>query len=400
VSEPAATWKFPTVFWTANLVELFERAAYYGTFIALQVFLTQVAGFSDIAAGWIGACFAGGIYLFPLFTGAAADRLGFRPSLALAFALLAAGYALLGLVPRQGVVVFSLFLIAFGGSFVKPIITGTVSLCSDAASRARAFSLFYMIVNIGSFSGKTIAGPVRKVLGVGSVPLYSAGAALIALVIVVAAYRPAAGARSARVASRRRRAVPARDGERAAHLADPDHGGVLDPQGQMYASMPKYVLRWWARATSGGYANVNPLVVVLLVVPITQLARRLRPVTSMRRPAPDPALGARDVVLVVRARRRRVGERRAPAARDAGHDLRHRAPGSRRVLPEPALPRVRLEAGAPGSGRARDGLRLPQRVLRVVRGLRAVGVSPRCVLPRSQDALRGRPGATPGRARG
>ena len=47
----ANTWRFPSTFWVANLIELFERAAYYGVFIALAVFLTSVVGFTDVRAG-------------------------------------------------------------------------------------------------------------------------------------------------------------------------------------------------------------------------------------------------------------------------------------------------------------------------------------------------------------
>ena len=68
---------------------------------------------------------------------------------------------------------------------MKPTITGTVARSSDEHNRARAFSLFYMIVNIGSFTGKTIAKPVRTMLGLEYVPLYSSGAAFIALVCVL-----------------------------------------------------------------------------------------------------------------------------------------------------------------------------------------------------------------------
>ena len=151
------TWRFPRTFWVANLIELFERAAYYGTFIALMIYLTRVVGFSDIWAGVVGSVFACLIYLFPFFTGAAADRMGFRHALILAFVLLAIGYGGLGLFPHKVTVLTSLAFIVVGGAFVKPIITGTVAISSDATNRARAYSLFYMMVNIGAFAGKTVA---------------------------------------------------------------------------------------------------------------------------------------------------------------------------------------------------------------------------------------------------
>ena len=277
------TWRFPRAFWVANVIELFERAAYYGVFIALAVFLTSVVGFTDIQAGWVGASFAGLIYLFPLVTGAISDRIGFRPALIISFALLTAGYGLLWIAPRPIPVIFGLFLAAVGGSFVKPLITGTVTICSNDASRARAFSLFYMLVNVGSFSGKSVAGPVRKALGVGAVPLYSAGAAAIALLIGLFMYRPPENINT-RPRSVREAfvglATVLKNGRFLALILIT--AGFWLIQGQMYASMPKYVLRTVGDgAMPEWYANVNPLVVVLCVVPVTHLVRRLAPVASI-----------------------------------------------------------------------------------------------------------------------
>ena len=260
-----------------------RKRAYYGTFIALALYLTDVVGFTDVAAGWIGAGFASLIYLLPFVTGAAADRMGFRPALITAFALLALGYASLGLFPAKGAVLASLVCIAVGGAFVKPIITGTVAKSSDEHNRARAYSLFYMMVNIGSFSGKTIAKPVRVNLGLDHVPLYSAGAALIALVVVAILYWPKddgeAKPRSVAEAFKDL-ALVLRNGRFLALILIT--AGFWAIQGQLYASMPKYVIRMvGADASPEWYANVNPFIVVLCVVPITHLIRRLSPVTSI-----------------------------------------------------------------------------------------------------------------------
>ena len=56
-------------------------------------------------------------------------------------------------------------LIIIGGSFIKSVITGTVSLETTAENRATGFSIFYTIVNIGAFSGKTIVKPLRDAMG-------------------------------------------------------------------------------------------------------------------------------------------------------------------------------------------------------------------------------------------
>lgn len=281
--EASPGWRFPRAFWVANGIELFERAAYYGTFIALVLYLTDVAGFTDVEAGWIAGLFSAGIYLLPFFLGAAADRAGFRAALLAAFALLTAGYASLGMFTSKPAVLAALVAVAVGGALVKPTITGTVARLSDASNRARAYSLFYMMVNIGSFSGKTIAKPVRTELGLDHVPLYSAGAAFIALVLVALFFWPKDADRAAGSSVRETLAgigAALRHGRFLALILIT--AGFWLIQGQLYASMPKYVLRMVGNSASPEwYANVNPLVVVTLVVPVTHLARALSPVASI-----------------------------------------------------------------------------------------------------------------------
>ena len=44
MTQSGLTWRFPRMFWTGNAAELCERAAYYGTFIALRTYLIRVVG--------------------------------------------------------------------------------------------------------------------------------------------------------------------------------------------------------------------------------------------------------------------------------------------------------------------------------------------------------------------
>ncbi len=84
--------RYPRAFWTANVVELFERSAFYAVFIALTLYLTELVGFDDVQAAWIGGVFTAGLYFLPPFTGAFADKIGFRRAILLAFSLLTIGY--------------------------------------------------------------------------------------------------------------------------------------------------------------------------------------------------------------------------------------------------------------------------------------------------------------------
>lgn len=275
-------WKFPKAFWTANTVELFERAAYYAVFIAITLYLTNIVGFSDINAAWIGGIFAAGLYLLPPFTGALADKIGFRKALILAFALLTLGYFTLGAFPYKAIVPPAIVVLMFGGSFIKSIITGTVAKTSGSDTRARAFSIFYGIVNIGSFTGKTIAYPLRINLGLRSINYYAAAMTAIALCVVILYFKnvPMHG-EGKTIKEAWRGLVRTVSNVRLLALILIVAGFWIIQQ-QMYATMPKYVLR-----TVGNYAspewiaNVNPLVVMLCVLFITQMMKNVKAISSM-----------------------------------------------------------------------------------------------------------------------
>jgi len=160
-SESATGFRgFPNVFWVANSVELLERAAYYGVFIVITLYLSRILGFNDVQAAWLSGGFSAGLYFLPTFTGALADKMGFRRALLLAFALLSVGYLSLAILPlaleQNGLVEYGrtatftglreadsrwlivpiMIVIMIGGSFIKAVITGTVATTTTAANRA------------------------------------------------------------------------------------------------------------------------------------------------------------------------------------------------------------------------------------------------------------------------
>jgi dipeptide/tripeptide permease len=294
--QPASLgWRFPPAFWSANVAELFERAAFYGMFIVLGVYLTRQIGFDDVATGYLTGMFGSILYLVPPFAGIMADKIGFRRSLLLAFALLTLGYALLGvaglqseggpvfaLAARRLISVTALAVLILGGATIKPVITGTVAVCSDDARRARAFSIFYAMVNIGAFSGKSLAAPVRQHLGLEYINFYAAAIALTALVFVAITLRdvPTVGrGKTLDEALRGLLRVVANLRFMALILIV---SGFWAIQHQLYGAMPKYVLRLQGDAARPEWlANVNPFVVTLLVLPITHFVARWKAVSSI-----------------------------------------------------------------------------------------------------------------------
>ena len=276
------SWKFPKDFWLANFMELCERAAYYGFFVVLTLYLTDMVGFTDIETGIVVGLFYGLLYLFPTFVGAYVDKIGFRKGMLIAFSLLTTGYFFLGVFQTKIPVLFFLFVLLIGASFIKPLITGTVAKTTNEVNRARGFSLFYWVVNIGAFSGKTFVPFIRQGLGLEYVNFFSAGMAFIALLFAIFFYQE-----------------PDRSHENK-NLKDVLGAlvGILHKprlwvltliitgfwliQGQLYATMPKYVIRLLGESAKPEWlANVNPLVVVIFVVLVTQWMKRKPAVTSM-----------------------------------------------------------------------------------------------------------------------
>ena len=303
------SWRFPRTFWFANAAELCERAAYYGMFITLLRYLNTRIGFSDVQAGWLTGMFASILYFLPTFMGILADKIGFRRALLLAFALLTVGYALLGVagtqaprytfasvaaggaapplvspalqfgeIPSKLLVIGALVVIMCGGAIVKPVISGTAAKCSDSAHRARAMSIFYMIVNIGSFSGKGLAAELNSRIGLQPINFYAAGMALTALVLVALFYRNVDTHGTGKtLAEAARGLLLVLKNFRFLSLIL-IVAGFWAIQGQLYASMPTYVERMLGQGYKPEWlANLNPAVVVLMVVPITHFIRRWRP---------------------------------------------------------------------------------------------------------------------------
>ncbi|MDX2419121.1 MAG: MFS transporter, partial [Xanthomonadales bacterium] len=305
----AGSGKFPRVFWIANSVELLERAAYYGVFIVITLYLSRILGFNDVQAAWISGGFSAGLYFLPTFTGALADKMGFRNALLLAFALLSVGYLSLALFPlaleQNGLVEYGrqvtftglletddrwfivpiMVVIMIGGSFIKAVITGTVATTTTAANRAKGFAIFYMMVNIGAFSGKTIVKPLRESMGdLGLINLnyFAAGMTFLAFVSIFLFFRNVDRNTESKSLDQVLRALwrVLTNGRLIALILIIT--GFWMVQHQLYATMPKYVLRMAGEGASPSwYANVNPFVVVVTVGFVTSMMRGKSALFSM-----------------------------------------------------------------------------------------------------------------------
>lgn len=334
--------KFSKAFWVANSVELLERLAYYAVFISLTLYLSNIWSFSDVEAGIISGVFSACLYLLPTFMGAYSDKIGFRRAIIVAFSLLTIGYLGLAVLPtmlesaglvsygaanaselnpdsiidglignfkeffvsigvgdfgrhttftgletsaQRWTIVPVLMFLVVGGAFIKSVISGTVAKETTAETRARGFAIFYMMVNIGAFTGKTIVDPLRKALGdEGMIYLnyFSAAATLIALILVFFFYQSSKTEGQGKTFSEIWEAFlkVCTNGRLIALILITT--GFWTVQQQMYASMPKYVIRLvGADASPAWIANVNPLIVFILVNLVTTIMQKRSAIASI-----------------------------------------------------------------------------------------------------------------------
>ncbi len=197
--------KFPVTFWTANTIELFERAAYYAIASFVVIYLHETLGMEPTKSTFLnGTLLWGLLYFLPILSGTLADKFGFKRSLVLAFFFITCGYLIMGTVqqfwpallnqPIDQVdftlpIVLGIILIGVGGSFVKPCISGTVQKTAGALTTL-GFGIFYMVINIGSMTGRTVSYLVRIHYGIPAIFSYVATIfSIIALGIVLFIYR-------------------------------------------------------------------------------------------------------------------------------------------------------------------------------------------------------------------
>jgi proton-dependent oligopeptide transporter, POT family len=297
-SEPAV---FPRTFWTANIIELFERGAYYAMASFMVIYLKENLGMSPTFATFLnGSLLWGLIYFLPIVSGTLADKYGFKRSLAAAFAMLGLGYLVMGNMqtfwPAAGnytlPVVLGIVLIGVGGSIVKPCIAGTVQKTSGLRATL-GFGIFYMVINIGSISGRAVAFFVRTRSGLGIPAIFFPVAftfAVVGLLIVFFVYREPEyvpdGRKDGQVAAKKTLGqallgivTVLRNWKFVFFLVVIGMFWILYVQ--LYNLVPLF-LRWIdPQAPVELYTLVNPIMIVSLQLFITRLAKKWTPVRSI-----------------------------------------------------------------------------------------------------------------------
>ncbi|MGV8996478.1 MAG: peptide MFS transporter [Parvibaculaceae bacterium] len=189
--------------------ELWERFSYYGMRALLVLYMVKhllqpenaqhVIGYDAVSSffGWafgplgiqpmasqIYGFYTGLVYLTPIFGGLIADRwLGRRRTIILGAVLMAIGHFMMAFEPMFFI---ALLVLILGNGAFKPNMSTQVGMlyAPDDARRDRAYSIFYVGINIGGFLAPIVCGTLGETVGWH----YGFGAAGVGMLIALVIY--------------------------------------------------------------------------------------------------------------------------------------------------------------------------------------------------------------------
>src|SRR3989338_4845736 len=183
-------WGHPKGLAVLFFTEMWERFAYYGMRAILVYYMIKYLMFSQEKSSQIYGLYTGFVYFTPLFGGMLADKiLGQRKSVIIGGILMAigefilAGDSLLG----GGTLFYAglLFMILGNGCFKPNISTQVGGLYEQGDHRRdRAFSIFYVGINVGAFFSPFVCGTLGELYGWH----YGFGAAGVGMIIGLLLY--------------------------------------------------------------------------------------------------------------------------------------------------------------------------------------------------------------------
>lgn len=288
---------FLPTFWIANILELFERFAYYGSKAVLAVYVAETVGLGPEKATWlVGSVFNTLLYFLPLLAGTIVDRYGFKRSLLLCFSIFSVGYFLIGLpglpigkplvdaLGPTNYMLMALIITAAGGSLIKPSIVGTVARTTTPTTKDLGYSIYYMLVNIGGAVGPLLAIPVRENIGIAYVLVVSSLTSLaLAVGTLVFFKEPPRPADAPPATSMLKVIADMRKvfGNLRFMTFLVIFSGFWVMFWQIFYALPFYVKDVLHFSRFEIIETVDAFTIILLVTPLTALAKRLSPTVAM-----------------------------------------------------------------------------------------------------------------------
>jgi POT family proton-dependent oligopeptide transporter len=288
---------FSRTFWVANVLELFERFAYYGSKAVLAVFIAEQVGLGTETATFLaGSVFNTLLYFLPVLAGTVVDRYGFKRSLMACFGIFSVGYFLVGLgglpmgqplvhaVGARNWMLVALVITAVGGSLIKPSVVGTVARTTSEATASLGYSIYYTLVNIGGAVGPMLALLVRQNVGISYVLVMSSLTSLALVLGVLFFYQEPPQPKDAPPA--RSMAKVLKDmvtvfGNLRFMTFLVIFSGFWAMFWHVFYALPFYVRDYLKFERFEIIETVDAWTIILVTVPVTALAKKLKPLTAM-----------------------------------------------------------------------------------------------------------------------
>lgn len=155
---------FGRTFWTLNVIEMWERLAFYNLRVMAPIYIMQAdnPGGLHLTAenkGVIYAWWAIFQSLLPIVTGGLADRYGYKRTLGFAVSLMMVGYIMiafmrdLSFISNYWAFFLAILTLATGTAFFKPSIQGSLAHSLTKETSSVGWGIFYWVVNVGAFIG-------------------------------------------------------------------------------------------------------------------------------------------------------------------------------------------------------------------------------------------------------
>ena len=152
-------------FWVANIMEAFERLAFFGVRAVLPLYMVAARGegigLSYQQKGLIYMVWAIFQCLIPMVSGGYAEAYGYRRSMYVAFSLNIAGYTAMANASGFWTMLLAALLVGTGTAIFKPPVQGSVAKSLDAGNSGLGFGIFYWVVNVGGFLAPMAAAALR-----------------------------------------------------------------------------------------------------------------------------------------------------------------------------------------------------------------------------------------------
>ncbi|MHC4945172.1 MAG: MFS transporter [Planctomycetota bacterium] len=152
---------FPRTYWVVIVMEFFERTAFYGMMAFLADYFVQNVGSTE-QWGFMRTCTFVLLYLIPIFSGALAEKMGYKKVLGVAFLLMVVAYWGVGNFISFPVFFSFMILLAVSGGLFKPVISGTIARSTNARNSTLGFGIYYWSINVGSFIASLVAAHFVK----------------------------------------------------------------------------------------------------------------------------------------------------------------------------------------------------------------------------------------------